>query len=171
MACIGCIKCAACFRPLHTVYKPSIYLKVPIGYHGYVPEGLSCSFHDSFGGNVIPSLAAYVAVCSTGPCSFYSYPTVQVHTDRNIYHLSYIIYHISYMHRILELQFFRPGRYRSNSRRIFQKICWASTHSQHSPCLPLMIFRYIRLPLRPLLRHTSDSYIHDLLLCVTLWEP
>lgn len=97
MACIGCIKCAACFRPLHTVYKPSIYLKVPIGYHGYVPEGLSCSFHDSFGGNVIPSLAAYVAVCSTGPCSFYSYPTVQVHTDRNIYHLSYIIYHISYI--------------------------------------------------------------------------
>ena len=30
-------KIAACFRPLHTVYKPSIYLKVPIGYHGYVP--------------------------------------------------------------------------------------------------------------------------------------
>lgn len=75
------------------------------------------------------------------------------------------------MHRILELQSFRPGRYRSNSRRIFQKICWASTHSQHSPCLPLMIFRYIRQPLRPLLRDTSDSYIHDLLLCVTLWEP
>jgi len=99
-----------------------------------------------------------------GAKSFYLAP-IETST---IYHLPSIIYHISYMHRILELQSFRPGRYRSNSRRIFKKNLLGFNALS---TFALSALRYIRLPPRPLLRHTSDSYIHDLLLCVTLWEP